>query len=231
MIAPLALGKNAQLPEEHLTLLFVRRTPATPSAKYGSPSVALASSTRRSTTTPLAAALTISTMVAPGIARIPEPGVAHVSVTFGVVTFTSAVTPIMPFSAIVAPGLAAANAAANSPSVVTTKTAAAGHAVGTPRGADGPLPPHPALGAQEEGVPPGARGDVPPRLDRDVGAHGGVMDRHARLDVDRRHDRAARAGALGHPGPSPLEQVAVGLEQRVHLAAVVPPADLCHRDA
>src|SRR3989442_9181565 len=77
MTAPLALGKNAQLPEEHLTVLFVRRTPVTAKAKYGSPSVALASSTRRSTTTPLADALTISTIVAPDVAKKPEPRVPH----------------------------------------------------------------------------------------------------------------------------------------------------------
>src|SRR5216117_3244528 len=65
--------------------------------------------------------------------------------------------------------------------------------------------------------------DVAPHLQRDVGSDRGVVDRHAVLDVDRRHDRATGGGSLGHAGSSLLEQVAIGLEQRLHLAAVVPP--------
>src|SRR3989475_11943052 len=44
------------------------------------------------------------------------------------------------------------------------------------------------------------------------------------LDVDGRHDRAAGARSRRDAGPALVEQMAVRLEQRVHLAAVVPAA-------
>src|SRR5207245_11108789 len=58
----------------------------------------------------------------------PGPADAHVSVTFGVSTKTSAAIPTMPRIAITAPGLAAARAARKLASSVTMKVGLAGHA-------------------------------------------------------------------------------------------------------
>src|SRR5437899_13001633 len=51
------------------------------------------------------------------------------------------------------------------------------------------------------------------------------MDRDPCLDVDGREDGAARAWPHREPGTPLLEQVPIGLEQRLHLAAVVAAAN------
>src|SRR5574341_292047 len=78
----------------------------------------------------------------------------------------------------------------------------------------------------EDAVGDRASDDAAARLDRSVGANDGILERDAVLDVDglldlnaRRHFRRALAAAV-------LQQVLVRLEQRVHLAAVVPAAHL-----
>src|SRR6266571_328952 len=86
---------------------------------------------------------------------------------------------------------------------------------------------HPHVPAQDA-VRDRALGDVAPRLDRDVRPDRHVVQRDAFFHVDRGHDGAAGTGAPGQARPAPLEQVAVRLEQRVHLAAVVPPRGLPH---
>src|SRR5436309_12401572 len=125
MTAPLVPARNPQLPGEQMILLFVNRTPATSIATYGSPfgSPALSLSTRRSTTMPFAPAVNSSMTPAPGAAKIPAPGAAHVSVTFGVVTATSAVTPKQAASPMTSLGYAAARAVARPAASVATTVA------------------------------------------------------------------------------------------------------------
>src|SRR5438034_4834507 len=85
---------------------------------------------------------------------------------------------------------------------------------------------HPDVPTQDA-VRDRALGDEAPRLDRHVGPDRGVVDRHALLDVDGGNDRAARARPRRSPRPAVLQQMLVGLEQRVYLAAVVPPRHRC----
>src|SRR5438094_2698883 len=143
-----------QAPGLQVTVVCVNRTPGTgrpgpkkSPAKYASPATetALASSTRPSTTTPEPPRSTTTSPSMEGLsAKRPAPGDAHVSVTLGVVTKTSAAIPIMPRIAITAPGLAAARAARRLASSLTVNVGLAGHAIdasvlnaGRSAGADG----------------------------------------------------------------------------------------------
>src|SRR5207249_10477579 len=67
--------------------------------------------TSRSTVTPNACTTRRNTTVEPCGANIPEPGVAHVRVTSGVVMTTSALTGKNPLSAITSKGFAEPTAA------------------------------------------------------------------------------------------------------------------------
>src|SRR5216117_727849 len=82
---------------------------------------------------------------------------------------------------------------------------------------------HPDVPTQDA-VRDRALGDEAPRLDRYVGSDRRVVDRHAILDVDGGNDRAARARPRRSPRPAVLQQMLVGLEQRVYLAQSYHPA-------
>src|SRR6059058_2174667 len=123
-IAPGVPEKKVQNPGPQVTVLFEKRTLGTATidpgneevspAKYGPPTVPLASSTRPATTTPDPPAVTtIKASTAVLKAKSPAFGVAHVSVTSGVESNTSAVSPIMPRTAITSPGLTALLAVCN----------------------------------------------------------------------------------------------------------------------
>src|SRR6184192_3928029 len=131
-------ARKMQAPGLQVTVLCVNRTPGTgrpgpkkSPAKYASPltETALASSTRPSTTTPEPPRSTTISASREGLsAKRPAPDAAQVSVTFGIVTKTSAPIPIMPRIAITAPGLAAARAARRPASSLTVNVGLEGHA-------------------------------------------------------------------------------------------------------
>src|SRR5438132_1960774 len=94
--------KTHSPPGAHIAALFVKRmlsaknvVPSLNPANGLSPAW-LASSTSRSTTSRLAAAINRSCTPDPATANSPEPGVAHVSVTSAVAIVSSWVIPIMP---------------------------------------------------------------------------------------------------------------------------------------
>src|SRR5882672_891354 len=114
-----------------VTVLFVNRTSCarafTPSlsARYGESPAWLPSSTNPSTTTPGAVTVTMSTTSNP-VATSPDPGVAQVSLTPSVAIVSSAVTSIVPLTAITSPGRAAAMAARSDASSDTVTVGFAG---------------------------------------------------------------------------------------------------------
>src|SRR2546426_6623023 len=96
------------------------------------PSTAPPSRTRRSTVTPVACTCSSHAPLKPGCGNIPDPGVAHVSVTSGVPMMTSAVTLKNPSSPITSPAIAALRAARKSASLVTMTAAGVGQEVIAP---------------------------------------------------------------------------------------------------
>src|SRR5438046_8098245 len=115
--APVPPTTNAHAPNSvQVTVLFVNRTSCAkavwPSLKanHGASDARLPSSTSPSTTTPRANTVIMSTTSSPR-ATSPEPGVAQVSVTLSVAIVSSAVTSIVPLTAITSPGRAALSAA------------------------------------------------------------------------------------------------------------------------
>jgi len=127
--APVPPTTNAHAPNSvQVTVLFVNRTSCAkavwPSLKanHGASNARLPSSTSPSTTTPRANTVIMSTTSSPRATR-PDPGVAHVSVTLSVAMVSSAVTSIVPLTAITSPGRAALSAAR---SVVSSNTVTVG---------------------------------------------------------------------------------------------------------
>src|SRR5258708_5244015 len=78
--------------------------------------------------------------------------------------------------------------------------------------------------AAENAVGDGAAHDRAARFNRDIGADGRVLERDAVLDKDGILDLHARRHLGGTARSAMLEQMLVGLEQRVDLTAIVPTA-------
>src|SRR5256714_15040220 len=74
-----------------------------------------------------------------------------------------------------------------------------------------------------------AADDLTPRFDRDVGPNRGILQHHAFFYVDGILDLDTGGELCWTAGAAMLEQVLVGLEQRIHLAAVVPAADFTNQ--
>src|SRR5438094_10397874 len=113
-IAPGVPEKKVQNPGPQVTVLFEKRTLGTATidpgneevspAKYGPPTVPLASSTRPATTAPdPRARTTIRASTAVGQAKSPACGVAHVSATSRVAREPSSVSRIIPRTAVSSP--------------------------------------------------------------------------------------------------------------------------------
>src|SRR6266566_9351983 len=79
--------------------------------------------------------------------------------------------------------------------------------------------------AAENAVGNGAAHNRAARFNRDIGADGRVLECDAVLDIDGILDLHPRGHLGGTPTSAMLEQMLVGLEQRVDLAAIVPAAD------
>src|SRR5712664_2526673 len=77
----------------------------------------------------------------------------------------------------------------------------------------------------ENAVGDGAAENRAARFNRDIGADGRVLQRDAVLDIDGILDLHVRRNFGRTPSSTMLEQMLVGLEQRVDLPTIVPPAD------
>src|SRR5437867_186573 len=197
--------KTHSPPGAQVPLLFVKRmlsakkvVPSLTPANGLSPAW-LASRTSRSTTSPLAAAISRSCTPDPATANRPEPGVAQVTVTPAVRMVSSWVRPIIPWMAITAPGAAVAMAVRSPASSLTVTVGVAGQAAGAAAANDGPLAVGTVLRSWQPAATTRSRGNN--RAMRLMGSPRSVRDVDGHVLV--RPDVAGTAGRHGHTHHAP----------------------------